>query len=108
MERPASGSAQSVEQQLTAAVDRSELRHQPFDHVYMLSVLDPGTYEALLASMPDRRFYRDLKHGDAMRADGSSTRLRLYLYPELVTRFPEAQRRAWLPIARALTSPGQG
>lgn len=100
------GSAHSVEDQLIAAVERSELRHQPFDHIYMQDVLDPQTYEALLAAKPDHRFYHGMKHRDAMRTDGTSTRLRLYLYPELVTRFPEAQRQAWLPVARALTSPG--
>ena len=107
MEEPVScGSAHSLEHQLIAAVDRSELCHQPFDHIYMQDVLDPGTYEALLEAMPDRRFYHGLRHHDAMRTDGTSTRLRLYLYPELVARFPEAQRRAWVPVARALTSPG--
>lgn len=101
-----SGSAHSVEHQLTAAVDQSELRHQPFDHIYMDNVLDPGTYQALLVAMPDRRSHHGLRHRDAMRADGTSTRLRLHLYPELVVRFTEEQRRAWLRVAHALGSPG--
>src|SRR5690242_12249357 len=83
----------SVQDELVAAAQRSELRTKPFDHVYMEGVLDPETYAALLRNMPDRRFYHELKHQDAMRADGSSTRLRLYLYPELVRRMPKEQRR---------------
>jgi hypothetical protein len=98
------GSAASVQDQMVAAVDRAELRTQPFDHVYMQNVLDPGTYAALLDGMPDRQFYHDLKHQDAVRADGTSTRLRLYLFPELVRRFPDEQRRVWLPVAEALCS----
>jgi hypothetical protein len=94
----------SVQDELVAAVQRSELRTKPFDHVYMEGVLDPETYATLLRTMPDRRFYHELRHRDAIRADGSSTRLRLYLYPELVRRMPQAQRRVWLPIARALCS----
>lgn len=94
----------SVEQQLTSAVDRARLRKKPFDHIYMEGVLDPATYDALLAAMPDRRFYHDLKHHDAVRKDGSSTRLRMYLYPELLRRMPEKQRCAWMPVARALCS----
>jgi len=94
----------SVEQQLIAGVDRADLRHQPFDHVYMDQVLDPGSYAALLAAMPDRRFYHDLRHRDALRKDGTSTRLRLYLYPELLLRLPAEFRRVWLPMARALCS----
>ena len=93
-----------VEQQLVAAVDRSKLRKKPFDHIYMERVLDRATYDALLAAMPDRSRYHDLKHHDAVRRDGSSTRLRMYLYPELLRRLTEEQRRVWLPIARALCS----
>jgi hypothetical protein len=109
MEKPlsrGSSAGEAIERQLTAAVDRSELRHHPFDHIYMEDVLDPVTYAALLEAMPQSRFYHDLRHRDAIRADGSSTRLRLYLYPELVRNFPETERRAWLPVAQALCSRG--
>jgi len=94
----------SIEAEFVEAVERSDLRHQPFDHIYMEGVLDPDSYVALLAAMPDRRFYHDLRHRDALRKDGTSTRLRMYLYPELLWRLPAAQRRAWLPVARALCS----
>jgi hypothetical protein len=93
-----------VNQQLVAAVDRSKLKKKPFDHIYMEDVLDPSTYQALLAAMPDRRFYHDLVHRDAMRMDGSSTRLRMYLYPELLRKLPKDERRAWMPVAKALCS----
>src|SRR5438552_8083141 len=108
MEQPVQRGSQlsksTVEQQLVAAVERSELTKHPFDHVTMENVLDAECYDALLAAMPDRRFYHDLKHRDAVREDGSSTRLRMYLYPELLARLPAAQRQVWLPIARALCS----
>jgi hypothetical protein len=94
----------SVEQQFVAAANRAELRHEPFDHIYMDGVLEPETYDALLSAMPDRRYYHDLRHRDAVRNDGSSTRLRMYLYPELLWRLPAELRRVWLPIARALCS----
>jgi len=93
-----------VNHQIVAAVDRSKLKKKPFDHIYMEDVLDPSTYQALLAAMPDRRFYHDLVHRDAMRMDGSSTRLRMYLYPELPRKLPQNQRDAWLPVAKALCS----
>jgi hypothetical protein len=93
-----------VEDQLVGAVSRSSVRHTPFDHVYMEEVLDRESYQALLAAMPDRHFYHDLKHRDAVRKDGTSTRLRMYLYPELLRRLPTKQRRVWVPVARALCS----
>lgn len=102
---PASGLAEGlVEEELIAALDRSELRQTPFEHVYMEQVLDSKTYATLLAALPDRRFYHDLKHHDAVRKDGTSTRLRMYLYPELLSRLPEELQRVWLPIAEALCS----
>ena len=70
----------------------------------MEHVLDSAAYAALLTAMPDRQRYHELVHKDAMRADGSSTRLRMYLYPELLWRLPAEQRRVWLPVARALCS----
>jgi hypothetical protein len=90
--------------QFVAAAERAELRHKPCDHIYMDDVFNPETYTALLAAMPDRRFYHYLKHRDALRDDGSSTRLRMYLYPELLRGLPEQQKRVWLPVAKALCS----
>lgn len=105
VKRKTGKSPASVEEQFVAAVERSELRHQPFDHIYMEGVLDPVVYRDLLALMPERRFYHDLRHRDALRKDGSSTRLRMYLYPEMLRGLPKEQKRIWLPVARALCSP---
>lgn len=94
----------SIEEQLVAAVEAAELRHDPFDHVYMHPVLDAASYADLLAGMPERRSYHELKHRDALRKDGTSTRLRMYLFPELLKKLPAAQKRVWLPVSRALRS----
>jgi hypothetical protein len=103
--RRASGHSEApVERQFVAAASRAQLRHKPFDHIYMEEVLAPNTYTALLAAVPGKRFYHHLRHRDAIRQDGSSTRLRMYLYPELLWRLPAQLRRVWLPIARALCS----
>jgi len=94
----------AVEQGLADAVERSELRHSPFDHIYVDELFDPETYTALLAAVPDVRHFREVAHRDAIRPDGTSTRLRLYLYPELLWRLPADQRRIWIPVVRALCS----
>jgi hypothetical protein len=101
--RPASADS-SIKVQMVGAVDRAELRQKPFDHIFMEDVLGPDSYRTLLSSMPERRFYHYLKHRDALRPDGTSTRLRLYLYPELIARLPANSRRIWGPVARALCS----
>src|SRR5438045_3738368 len=94
----------ALERGLIASIERSPLRKEPFDHIYMEDVIQHADYKALLAAMPDRRFYHELSHLDAMRADGTSTRLRMYLYPELLRKLPTDQKRVWLPVARALCS----
>lgn len=102
--RSAAPAEPSLDKQLVAAVERAELRHKPFDHIYIEQLLLPQTYAELLAAMPDRRFYHHLKHRDAVRRDGTSTRLRMYLYPELLWRLPAKLRAKWMPVARALCS----
>ena len=94
----------NLEQELVAAVARSPLRQHPFDHVYIEEVFAPGTYRELLDGMPDRNLFHELVHRDALRGDGTSTRLRMYLYPELLDRLPAWQKRVWMPVARALCS----
>ena len=46
-----------------------------------------------LATFPEAAAFHPLHHHDALRADGTSTRQRLYLYPENLMRLPPAQRR---------------
>ena len=94
----------AVERSFADAVERSALEHYPFDHIYIENVLDEIDYQSLLSALPDRRFYHELRHLDAMRIDGSSTRLRMYLFPELLRKLPVEQRQIWLPIAQALCS----
>lgn len=104
VQRDFAAGSPSIEAEFVDAVNRSELRRKPFDHVYMEGLFNPKSYAGLLAAMPDRRFYHELRHRDALRPDGSSTRLRMYLYPELVRRLPSEQRKVWLPVAEALCS----
>lgn len=105
-DEPAIEGPKAIAKGLIAAVDRSTLQKHPFDYVYMESVFDPDTYRTMLAEFPDRGSFHELIHRDALRTDGSSTRLRLYLYPELLRHLPKPQRDVWLPIASALCSPG--
>jgi hypothetical protein len=95
----------TVLEKMVAAVERAELRHQPCDHIVMDHIFDPATYANMLAVLPEARFYHDLMHPDAIRADGrTSTRQRIYLYPEVLRRLPKDQRHFWLPIGQALCS----
>jgi hypothetical protein len=88
----------------TARIDQAALETQPFDHVCLSGLFPPEYYRQLLASIPADEHFHELRHRDALRADGSSTRMRRYLYPEQIWLLPAAVRARWLPLARLLVS----
>lgn len=90
---------------LAKVVDRAPLRDAPFDHITLAEAFPPGFYRAMLAQLPAATAFHPLRHHDALRPDGSSTRQRLYLYPESLWRLPAAQRRTWGQVAAALCAP---
>src|SRR5882724_2875158 len=90
---------------LVRVVDRSPLLDAPFDHIQMENVFPPDFYRQMLNGLPAREKFHQLYHRDALRNDGSSTRLRMYLYRENLWRLPQAQRRIWSKVVAALSSP---
>jgi hypothetical protein len=96
---------QSLEGDLAKIVDRSPLRASPFDHVTLQEIFPAAFYRAMLAQFPAAAAFHPLHHRDALRPDGTSTRQRLYLYPESLWRLPAAQRRIWRRVAAALCAP---
>jgi hypothetical protein len=100
----ASAAAVMPEFDLARVVDRSPLRDEPFAHIQMENIFPSGFYRQLLDALPAREKFHQLYHKDAMRTDGTSTRLRMYLYRETLWRLPRRQRAVWGRIARALAS----
>lgn len=87
-----------------ARIDGTALQTEPFDHVRLSELFPPDVYQQLLTHLPDTSFFHELRHRDAIRPDGGSNRLRMYLYPEGLWRLPAAVRERWLPLARVLSS----
>jgi len=73
-------------------VDREE--RPDIDNIYMQAVLDSGTYRQLLAALPARHSYHELRHQDAIRGDVTSTRRRSIL-PALHPVHAERWRVPW-------------
>jgi len=90
---------------LVQVVDRSPLRDAPFDHIQMENVFPSDFYRQMLNALPARGKFHELYHRDALREDGSSTRLRMYLYRENLWRLPRPQRRIWGKVVAALSAP---
>jgi hypothetical protein len=91
--------------ELVRVVNQAPLRDAPFDHIQLQAVFPAAFYRAMLATFPDAAAFHPLHHRDALRADGTSTRRRLYLYPENLLRLPAAQRRIWAQVAAVLCAP---
>jgi len=91
--------------ELAKVIDRSPLRDAPFDHIQIHEAFPTAFYRAMLTQFPDAAAFHPLHHHDALQADGTSTRQRLYLYPESLWRLPAAQRRIWRQVAKALCAP---
>lgn len=89
-----------------ASIEGAALERHPFDHVCLRDLFPADFYRQLLESVPTPAHFHEVRHRDALRADGSSTRLQRYLYPEQVWRLPPAVRARWLPLARLLMSDG--
>jgi hypothetical protein len=87
---------------LVARIDATPVERAPFAHVYVDEIFPPAYYATLLDRLPSTRRYRELRHRDAMRPDGRSTRRKLYLHPEHIMLLPRELRAFWGPLARQL------
>src|SRR3954463_14646315 len=78
---------------LPVVVERAPLRDTPFDHVRLENVFEADLYGEMLEQFPGDAAFHPLHHADALRSDGTSTRQRLYLYPENLWHLPQRQGR---------------
>jgi len=89
---------------LAATVEATPLDGDPFDHLVLRGVFPDALYPQLLAMLPADRWYRELKHSDAILPDGRSARLQFPLLDSNIARLPPAQRAFWSSIAAAVQS----
>jgi len=94
----------ALERSVRTAASASALVHEPCTHTYFAQVFPDEVYARIIQSLPPRESFHELRHRDATRPDGTSTRLRLYLFPENLWRVPRPQRALWREVARALMS----
>ena len=89
---------------LVGRVEGSALDPSPFPHSYIERAFPSEYYRRLLDRLPATRRYRELRHRDALQADGRSARRKFYLFPEHIMLLPADQRALWLDVSRALRS----
>lgn len=74
---------------------------------YALTLFHPfsnDVYAAILANLPEDRFYEPLMHKDAVRPDGTSTRLVLSINDQAISHIPSEQREFWSEFNRIMRS----
>ena len=89
---------------LAATIAATPLDTEPFDHLVLGGVFPEEFYPQLLAMLPADRWYRELRHSDAILPDGRSARLQFPLVAGNIARLPAVQRAFWSAIAAALRS----
>jgi hypothetical protein len=93
---------------IVGAVDGAEQCDVPFQHLVLDKIFPVDLYAEMLAAMPEDRNFQPLagRHRRSnRRADGSTTRIKLDLLPELVRRFHPEHRRLWTMVGGALRAP---
>lgn len=97
-------SAGQISEHLAAVIHRTRLELTPFAHVVLEEIFPREVYAELLAKLPHDHYYRELKHSDAMMADGRSARLQFPLLAANVARLPPAQRVFWNELIAGVSS----
>ena len=96
-------SEDAVAQHLSHALAHGER----FSTRYQLTLFHPfssSLYAEILAHLPDDRHYEPLQHPDALRPDGTSTRLVMSIDEDSTKRLPPAQRDFWSTFNNVMRS----
>lgn len=88
-------SAHPILDSVLQSISAAPLQLSPFTHIRLENVFPVDYYREILQNLPAIELYGEQKHKDAMRADGTSTRLRFELERDEIARLPELQRAFW-------------
>ncbi|MGE4373035.1 MAG: hypothetical protein AB7E29_09085 [Xanthobacter sp.] len=88
------------------AVERAPLVEEPFWHLELQGIFPEDLYAQMRAAMPEAREYRALKgrNNVNVQEDGSSTRIKIDLYPEYLRHLPLEKRDVWALVGKVLRS----
>lgn len=91
---------------LIANIDAGRAVEAPFFHLEFDRVFPDDIYSSMVAAMPAAADYRPLpgRGNGNLLADGTSTRVKIDLFPEYVRHLTAEKRRIWDVVGRALTS----
>lgn len=107
MLKASSISVDTVIRHMVAAIEGAEAREVPFYHLVLDGFFPHDVYGEMLDLMPTSESFRALpgRGNSNIRSDGSSTRIKIDLFPEYIRHFRGKQKEVWQAVGRALCSP---
>jgi hypothetical protein len=84
------------------AIDRARVSRDPFAHFQLKDIFPVGVYQTLINNLPDKNLYHEIRHKDAMRPDGTSTRTMFEFFDEEFARLDDAHARLWSGVRDVL------
>lgn len=91
---------------VVAAIDAGRTVERPFFHLEFDRVFPDDIYRHMIAAMPAARDYRPLpgRNNGNLRKDGTSTRVKIDLFPEYIRHLAPGKLPVWDLVGRALCS----
>src|SRR5262249_20482812 len=91
---------------VVANIEAGRAFEKPFFHLQFDNVFPGDVYAAMIEHMPSSADYRPLpgRNKGNIREDGTSTRVKIDLFPEYTRHLPEPKRTVWDTVGRALCS----
>jgi hypothetical protein len=91
---------------VVGAIEAGKASDDPFYHLEFDRVFPDDVYAEMLRAMPNAADYRPLpgRGGGNLLPDGSSTRVKIDIFPEYTRHLPDAKREVWDLVGRGLCS----
>jgi hypothetical protein len=88
------------------SIDEASSFNSPFLHLTLNDFFPKEIFAAMLESMPVTSDYRPMSGRSRTHdlADGTHTRIKLDLFPELIRHLPEHKQKIWILVGQALRS----
>ena len=95
----------SIVENICSAIDAGDIWHEPFTHLYMRGVFPEDVYTEFHERLPELSHFKDLKHKEALRKDGSSSRKVLPFGRLDSIAMDEQTRDFWMQLRDAMNAP---
>ena len=100
-------SPDSIVRHVVASIESATVTEVPFYHLVLDDFFPADIYQEMLDRMPTSDSFRALagRNNYNIRADGTSTRVKVDLFPEYLRHMDGVQKELWKSVGRALCSP---